>query len=302
MFKRIIIFFRPLIYLIKLFFYSPKYFFKKIGSDLKKDINSKKLNKKFHIVWCAGLPKSGTSLIEEILNELPLVQANNSFLRFYNDKNLDHVHGISEEMFDGFPKNKLTFLKTHTHFSDNYIKVANKYNAKIIISLRDIRDVSISRYHHVLNDKKDLIHEKIKNLKFSEGFIKSALEHGLPPENPMPIVYSYRWVEKWLSYTKNNNCLVLWFEEFNNNPEKYIKKIVDYLEFDNIDIDKIYNTIKEKQKLLKKNGLKKNLSLFEPKTFNKGTSGEWKKVLDKETLEKFYSILPGDISKVEYKN
>ena len=136
------------------------------------------------------------------------------------------------------------------------------------------------------------------------GDLVSALEHGLSPkEHPMsPIVYSYRWIEKWLNYTKNNNCLVLWFEEFNIDPKKYIKKITDYLEFGDVYVDKIYNTIKEKQKLLEKNGLKKNLNLFEQKTFRKGTSGEWKKALDKETLEKLYSILPDDISKIEYKN
>ena len=90
---------RPIRYLIRLFFHSPKLLFKKINSDFKKDYNAKKLNKKYHIVWCPGLWKSGTTLIEDILKELPLVQANNSFFRIYDDSNLDHIHGISEEMF-----------------------------------------------------------------------------------------------------------------------------------------------------------------------------------------------------------
>ena len=72
MIKKILVFFRPIRYLIKLFFYSPKYLYEKVSSDFKKDLYSKKLQKKFHIVWCAGLAKSGTTLIEEILKELPL--------------------------------------------------------------------------------------------------------------------------------------------------------------------------------------------------------------------------------------
>ena len=71
MIKKIVVYLRPIRYLIRLFFYSPKYLFKKVNSDLKKDLHSKKLNKNFHIVWCAGLWKSGTSLIEDILKKLP---------------------------------------------------------------------------------------------------------------------------------------------------------------------------------------------------------------------------------------
>ena len=47
MLKRIIILLRPIKYLIKLLSYSPKYLFKKIRSDLKKDIKSKKKKKNF---------------------------------------------------------------------------------------------------------------------------------------------------------------------------------------------------------------------------------------------------------------
>lgn len=296
MIRKIVVLLRPIKYLIKLFFYSPKYLYKKISSDFKKDLYSKKLKKSFHIVWCAGLWKSGTTLIEDILKELPLVQANNSFFRIYDDSNLDHVHGISEQMFRRFPKNKLSFLKTHTHFSDDYINIANKYNSKIIISLRDIRDTAVSRYQHIISDKNDPIHNTIKKLPFKEGFIKCAKWEGDAQS-------SYEWIQGWLDYSKkNNNCLILWYEEFINNPKIYIKKIINYLEFDISNLDKIYLKIDSDRQLLKKRSLKENLNLIEPKTFNKGTSGEWRKVLDKETLEEFYSILPGDISIVEYKN
>ena len=38
---------------------------------------------------------------------------------------------------------ELSFLKTHTHFDLKYIKIAETYDAKIIVSLRDLRDVMI---------------------------------------------------------------------------------------------------------------------------------------------------------------
>ena len=105
-----------------------------------------------------------------------------------------------------------------------------------------------------------------------------------------------------LEYYKTVNIRTTFAGKFISNPKNYIKKIIDYLEFDNIDLDKLYLKIDSDKQLLKKRGLKENLSQFEPKTFNKGASGEWKKVLDNETLDEFYSILPDDISKVEFKN
>ena len=127
------------------------------------------------MVWCAGLPKSGTTLIEEIL-EYYAVSAKKSLLRLYDDSGLDHAHGISEKLFSSFPKNKITYLKTHSHFSKNYIDIATKHNSKILISMRDIRDAMISRYYHIMNDKNSWQHNSIKNLNFNDGFIKSISE------------------------------------------------------------------------------------------------------------------------------
>ena len=45
---------------------------------------------------------------------------------------------------------------------------------------------------------------------------------------------------KIIGKSKNNTNLVLWFEEFVKNPKIYIQKIVNYLELDHVDIDKIY--------------------------------------------------------------
>ena len=105
----------------------------------------------------------------------------------------------------------------------------------------------------------------------------------------------------WQNYAENNtNCLILWYEEFDQNPKKYIQRIVNYLELDNIDVDKIFMKLESNKQLLKTKSLRENLHQFEPKTFRKGVSGEWRDVLDNETLENFYSILPGDINKIKY--
>ena len=144
-----------------------------IKDDYKKDVQSKKFSSKHKLVWCAGLPKSGTTLIEEIFDKLPYIRQNISFNRIFYTGKLDHDHGISNEMFKHSPKDRFTFLKTHTHYEKKYEEIAVKNNLRIIISLRDLRDMLISRYYHILADKNHWLHNKIKDLNFTDGFIIS---------------------------------------------------------------------------------------------------------------------------------
>ena len=55
---------------IKSFMFHPIESTRWLLSDLKKDINASNYDSKMKSVWCAGLPKSGTSLIEEIFDEM----------------------------------------------------------------------------------------------------------------------------------------------------------------------------------------------------------------------------------------
>ena len=68
-------------------------------------------------------------------------------------------------------KNKLSYLKTHTHFSQKYFNIAKKYNVKIIVSLRDLRDVLISQVYHIKSDKRHFQHKYLRNLNFEDSLI-----------------------------------------------------------------------------------------------------------------------------------
>ena len=94
----------------------------------------------------------------------------------------------------------------------------------------------------------------------------------------------------------------MWYEEFVKSSKIYVEKIANYLKFEHIDIDKIVLKLNVERELYKKQSLSENLNLIEEKTLRQGTSGNWKKILDDETLKEFYSALPGDISDIEYKS
>ena len=265
--------------------------------DLNKDISSKKyssINKK---VWCAGLPKSGTTLIEKIADKLPYVSLNNSILRVYYPGKLDHSHGVSDTMFANLPKNKFTFLKTHTHYDIKYEQIIKSHNFKIIISLRDLRDMLISRYFHIMNDKNHWLNNKIKNLDFTEGFIHSIGAREDSHSSNM-LTYYYYWILNWHHEAKKKNYLILWYEDYLNDPKSYIKKILNYLDFNDLPVDEIHAKLNINNNLPLKESLKKYGRSRE--TFRKGKKDEWKKYFNEEIYTFFEKNIPDSIDKITY--
>ena len=185
---------------IKSFLLHPNQTFKELVSDIKKDKTAYKFKSNIKSVWCAGLPKSGTTLIEKIFESLPYINLRYSIKRIYFPDKLDHIHGISESMFSNIPKNKFTFLKTHSPYIEEYEKIALKNSTKIIISLRDLRDVMISRYYHVISEKSHRHHDLLKNLSFEDGFIKSL---SLTDLEGLPVIEEYyNWIYNWITIAK----------------------------------------------------------------------------------------------------
>lgn len=272
-----------------------------IKEDLKKDLNFKRFNSPYHKVWCAGLPKSGTTLIEKIIDALPYVKLNNSLLRVYHQGELDHGHGISDYMFKNVKKNKYTFLKTHTHYEKKYEDIANRHNFKIIISMRDLRDMLISRYFHILSDRDHWLHKNIIDLNFTEGFINS-IKVKSNKDSPNALNYYYYWILNWSKVANQKKLLTLWYEEYKKNPNDYIDQVLNYLGFNEFSSQEI------EEKLIKRR--KKNILLSSSlkeygrsrDTFRKGEVGEWKKYFNQKIIDYFNSNIPESIENITFEN
>ena len=130
---------------------SPMQFWKEIWEDFQNDRKADSSSK--NPILCLGLPKSGTTLIENILVMMGAVNANCSVLRRASYlPETEHHHGICENYFKYLPETKYTFWKTHTHFDEKYINILESYSVKYFVSIRDIRSMMLSRYHHVLSE------------------------------------------------------------------------------------------------------------------------------------------------------
>tara|TARA_Y100000816_G_C25993205_1_gene518823 strand:- start:48 stop:920 length:873 start_codon:yes stop_codon:yes gene_type:complete len=247
---------------IKVFIKFPTQFLKILFSDIKKDffINHKK---KYNKVLIIGVQKSGTTLIEWILSEMGYVNQVTSPLRILHDKNLNYVHDLSSEMLSYVPEKKFTFLKRHSEATPENLKIIENTNFKIILSVRDLKQVMISRYLHIISDKNFPQYYEFKNLGYIEGFRLSLIKNHIKGE--VPILIFKNWLNNWQSLVaeKKLNYLILNYDDFKNKEIKYIKKMIDYLEIKDCDPEVIFKKHlkrieKMKNKKLEEN-LKKNL-------------------------------------------
>ena len=280
----------PVLYGIKTLLRSPGVFGKEILEDLKKDIGAEKGG----LVWVAGLPKSGTTMIEEILDFSGYVQGNKSMLRRFAPYPLDHIHGISHGHFKFFPKNKKTFIKTHTHFDQRYVEIALTYNPKIIVSIRDIRDMMISRYFHIISQKSHWQHKAVIDLPALEGFRLSCVER-MNVEAMRPIDYYHYWISKWLVMAAKTDALIVWYEDYLANPHSYLNKIIRYVgsNRNSHDIESRLDSVRRRAVKYEQLEDRRSMAGRTFSTYRKGGIS-WKDFLDSQTLDWFVNELVTD--------
>lgn len=262
------------------------------GSELIRDLHydylalTGKVSYKYYLIFIAGLPKSGTTWLEQIIGEVPgYVALNKSLIRnLRGSELLSHPHGVDSTMLSSAPPGRYSYLKLHTHFTPEYVQILMKFNVRPIILIRDLRDMMISRYHHIMSEPTHWMYDSIKDLKFEEGFTKSLFginPYGInPAANETALDYYKYWLKGWLEYIESNpeKAIIIRYEEMKNDPHQVLDKILRFHEiyFDSQAIDRIIKNQIERYKPRK--SLLDNLKQVgrQKSTFRKGQIAEWK--------------------------
>lgn len=286
-------------YLIGLILQNPKLVIQEFLEDYRKDKKSINIKKDHNLIWVCSLPKSGSTLVEEVLSFYPYVKLDRSLKRFFSKGDLKHVHDISKELIESAPKDKLSFIKTHTHFNNEIIEFCKKYELKIIFTFRDIRDVLISRYHHILVDTSHRHHKIISTMKKKEGFLSSFENNDLNKDDPV-VKYYYNWIKNWQKNKNLINHLELWYEDYVVNQDFFLKKIINFIGENKSSLMSLKNYL-SKEKLKKKE--KNFINLINDKskrvsTFRSGKINNWKYFFDEEITKKFNDTLPGPLDTI----
>lgn len=270
--------------------------------DIKKDFFNRKKNLDHNLLFISSLPKSGSTLIENIASILQYVDLKSSLLRNLNSKSAPEPHGINKEMILSAPEKKLSYLKTHTDFNKSYTEILKFNKTKVIITYRDLRDVMISRYFHIMADKLHWQHNSISRLDFKSGFIESieCKNSRHPLKNFNNLHYYYYWVKNWKKEYKNYDYLMLKYENYILNRTKFIEKILSYLNQTEFGVKNIERKLDKKLNNLRKLKFEDRLKLpgdFKS-TYREGRIDNWKSIFDNEINQKFLDLLPEPIENI----
>lgn len=274
-------------------------------SDARKDFSSRRVPNCPRLVWCAALPKSGSTRIEALFNLLPYVDATTSLLRLRKIPGPHHEHSLSTDFIRSYSRGpRLTFVKTHSHLEVSTVDVAWKCGTQLFVSLRDLRDMMISRYFHVMAESTHWQHDLIKDMPVEKGFISSL--RLTRPQNPwnVPIDYYYGWIRDWRLFSQaNSNVPLLWYEDFSANEELQVRRILELVSLSlNQDAHRLVERLSASREKQRRLSLDTNLKRFSRKksTFREGRSRSWETFMSESLLSAFEESLPGPSSIAYY--
>ena len=225
------------------------------------------------LILSNGNFKSGSTWVTAIVREL-YDYSNDTFpVTFQNPKYSNWINRfkIGEFLDSDFLKGKKIWISKSHITEDKLIRelLIHQHKTKIINIDRDIKDVLVSHYYHLLNSK------KIKG-DFSSYFYKWGRYKA-----KQIIDYKLSW--------KDYDCLKLDYSELHNSNKETILKIANYLNV-KLDDDKISLIQKETDiNNLRENSKKKKLN-EEGWFYRKGKMGDWKKHFDNKMIKKITQI------------
>lgn len=237
-----------------------------------------------HILFIAGLPKSGTTWVQTQLARVPGYN-----IRHFRDPDKCTIdHNICEHVFESLPKYGYSVIKLHTKYSEENFKIIKQYIPSFVVMVRDLRDMCVSRYFHVKNEE---------NHPSYELYNRETLEDGMMHSIQVIEEEYVSWVKDWVGIANrfSDEIMLVKYEELNRFPKQTFKKIFDFykLPYDDHYLDKLSES-KLKKEVNYKAELDKNVGLRTISTARKGIIGDWKNYFTDAHKKKFKAIA-GDL-------
>jgi len=244
------------------------------------------------LLYVAGLPKSGTTWLEKMLCSFPgfcdvmIPEA----VAFEQKHKQSHTFELPAGLFNRFTK-ALVVLKLHAHGSLHNYKLLEQNKTRYVVLYRDLRDVAVS---HIFYVQRTAYHPEHKDYKYLDT--KEALKHFAATLLPEFI----KWVDSWQAHVASPLSYIVKYEDLTADPFNKLKEIAVHYG--------IQTTDDELQYIIKSNSFEKlsggrekgvtDTSSF----FRSGTSGDWKKYFDEETMALYNNLLAGFLIKYGYNN
>jgi hypothetical protein len=247
---------------------------------------------KQQVLFVAGLPKSGTTWLENMLfsltgfHEIMIPEA-----VYYEQKHIgSHNYDIPSNTFSRL-NGTLSVLKLHIHGSLHNQKILKQSDLNYIVLFRDLRDVAVSYYFYVRNTPWHPEYKTYKNM--------SSIQQGLIHFGNTLLTEYQDWVSSWRSCA-DPQCLIIKYEDLKLDTFNQMQKIISHYKL-NLTTQEIQNTIDNNSF----SNLSKGRSSGQDNSqsfFRKGVSGDWKNHFNDEVKTLYKDRIGDFLVREKYEN
>ncbi len=225
------------------------------------------------VIFIAGLPKSGTTWLAQLLGAVP-------GYRFRWPRDPDdcvYNHDICDAAFASLPWDLYSVVKLHTRYTPANLAVIEKYKVRTVVMYRDLRDQCVSRYFHVLYDPRHRHHQYYNEVSKEEGLshcIEITLEEYLA------------WIRDWLPLIARHpdRFHEVRYEELRVAPVVVLTRVLEFygIQLPEEQIAEIVKRTASKTKF----DLRANLR-WRSGTARKGVVGDWRSHFSDGHVQRF---------------
>lgn len=228
-----------------------------------------------HTLFIAGLPKSGTTWLAQLLAGVPDYKTRWP----YDPDGCIYWHDICEAVFASLPRDLYSVVKLHTRVTPNNLAVIEKFKMPTVVMYRDPRDQCVSRYFHVLNEPRHRHHRYYRTTSREAGMahcVDVTLEQYVP------------WVNDWLSYATAHadRFHLISYADLRINPHAAFSSVLKFydIHLPAAEIAGIIERIAANTKFDVAYNLRKRKG-----TARRGKLGDWRNHLSMEQAERILS-------------
>jgi len=231
-----------------------------------------------------ALPKSGSTLTELVFRTLGYTDMQHAIgcrsrtcgADTPADERLQRTLGWIRE---GRP----AFSKTHLPFDPGLEAAMDRRRLGGIVQIRDIRDALISRYYHVMANRRHRHHAMLRDLPEIEG-IKKSFFGERPGAGDDPITRFSAWIADWISASQ---FPVVKYEELCGNEESFLRALLAGAGRNTHDWSRLRSVLAADRERAASRTLDARLKVRGKgfSTFRKGEAGGWRQTLDQEAID-----------------
>lgn len=175
-----------------------------------------------HVLFVAGLPKSGTTWLEQMIASFPgfgeVLIPEVSAYELANGGS--HDFDLPANMFDRF-REMLVLTKMHVHGSVHNADVLRRADVPYVVLFRDLRDVAVSNFFYVRNTPWHPEHPHYVGRTVEEGLTVFAERTLLPYAD---------WVRSWQANRDPERSVILRYEDMLADTAGCLRRVATLFE------------------------------------------------------------------------